>query len=52
MVYGIWDVQTKHATVFAEPGDGQRFYVNEQAPEEFTDLNRFTTPNGLGLIMR
>jgi uncharacterized protein DUF1329 len=52
MIYGIWDVQTKHATIFAEPGDGQPFYVNGQAPLEFTDLNRFTTPNGLGLIMR
>lgn len=52
MIYGIWDVQTKHATIFAEPGDGQPFYVNGQAPQEFTDLNRFTTPNGLGLIMR
>jgi hypothetical protein len=52
MVYGIWDVQTKHATVFAEPGDDQPFYVNDQAPEEFRDLNRFTTPNGLNMIMR
>ncbi len=52
MVYGIWDVQTDHATIFAEPGDGRPFYVNEQAPKDFTDLNRFTTPNGLNLIMR
>jgi hypothetical protein len=52
MVYGIWDVQTKHATVFAEPGDDQPFYVNDQAPKEFRDLNRFTTPSGLNMIMR
>ncbi len=52
MIYGIWDVQTHHATVFAEPGDNSAFYVNEQAPEDFTDLNRYTTPNGLSLIMR
>jgi len=52
MIYGIWDVQTNHATVFAEPGDNSAFYVNEQAPEDFTDLNRYTTPNGLSLIMR
>jgi hypothetical protein len=52
MIYGIWDVQTNHATVFAEPGDDQPLYVNEQAPKEFTDLNRYTTPNGLNLIMR
>jgi hypothetical protein len=52
MIYGIWDVQTKHATIFAEPGDNRPFYVNQQAPEDFTDLNRYTTPNGLNLIMR
>jgi hypothetical protein len=52
MVYGIWDVKTKHATIFAEPGDDRPFYVNEQAPQEFTDLNRYTTPSGLGMIMR
>jgi len=52
MIYGIWDVQTKHATIFAEPGDNSAFYVNDQAPKDFTDLNRYTTPNGLSLIMR
>ena len=52
MIYGIWDVQTNHSTVFAEPGDDRPFYVNSQAPQEFTDLNRYTTPNGLDMIMR
>ncbi len=52
MVYAFWDVQTNHATIFAEPGDNSAFYVNQQAPQEFTDLNRYTTPNGLSLIMR
>jgi uncharacterized protein DUF1329 len=52
MVYGIWDVQTHHATVFAEPGDDQPFYVNDEAPKDFTDLERYTTPNGLNMIMR
>jgi Protein of unknown function (DUF1329) len=52
MVYGIWDVETKHATIFAEPGDGRPFYMNGQVPQEFTDLNRYTTPSGLGMIMR
>jgi hypothetical protein len=52
MVYGIWDVQTEHATIFAEPGDDQPFYVNSQAPKQFTDLKRYTTPEGLNLIMR
>jgi len=52
MVYGIWDIQTDHATIFAEPGDDQPFYVNQQVPERFTDLERYTTPEGLNLIMR
>ena len=52
MVYGFWDVKYSHATVFAEAGEGEPFYLNEQAPKEFLDLERYTTPGGLGLIMR
>jgi hypothetical protein len=52
MVYGFWDVKYSHATIFAEPGEGQPFYVNQQAPEDFLDLERYTTPGGLSLIMR
>ena len=52
MIYGIWDVQTEHATIFAERGDDHPFYVNQQAPAQYTDLNRYTTANGLNLIMR
>ena len=39
-------------TLLAEPTPGRPFYVNEQAPKEFNDLSRFTTPAGLNLIMR
>jgi hypothetical protein len=35
MVYGIWDVQTNHATVFAEAGDYQPFYVKRSEAEGF-----------------
>jgi hypothetical protein len=52
MVYGFWDVKYSHATVFAEPADGQPFYINEQAPKDFLDLEKFTTPGGLSEIMR
>ena len=52
LVEAIWDVQTKHSTVFAEPGDDQPFYINEQVPQQYIDLNRYTTPSGLNLIMR
>lgn len=52
MVYGFWDVKYSHATVFAEPGDGAPYYINEQAPKEYLDLERYTTPSGLSMIMR
>jgi len=52
MVYAFWDVKYSHATIFAEPGEGEPFYLNEQAPKEFLDLERFTTPGGLSQIMR
>jgi hypothetical protein len=52
MVYGFWDVKYSHATVFAEPGEGQPFYMNEQTPKEFLDLERYTSPSGLNQIMR
>lgn len=51
-VYGFWDVKYHHATVFAEPGEGAPFYINGQAPPEYRDLSRYTTPGGLSMIMR
>lgn len=52
MVWAFWDVQHQHATFFIEPSNGHDFYVNEQAPQEFFDLTRYTSPAGLNLIMR
>jgi hypothetical protein len=52
MVYAFWDVKYSHATIFAESGDGQPFYINQQAPNDFLDIERYTTPGGLSLIMR
>jgi Protein of unknown function (DUF1329) len=52
MVYGFWDVKYSHATIFAEPGEDEPFYLNQQAPNDFLDLERYTTPGGLSLIMR
>ena len=52
MVYGFWDVKYSHATIFAEPGEGEPFYINQQTPNDFLDLERYTTPGGLSLIMR
>jgi hypothetical protein len=52
MVWAFWDVQNSHATFFVDPAPGHPFYVNEQAPKEFQDLERFTSAPGLNLIMR
>jgi len=52
MVYGFWDVKFSHATIFAEPGEGEPFYTNQQAPNDFLDVERYTTPGGLSMIMR
>jgi hypothetical protein len=48
----FWDIQNKHATFFLDPGQAHPFYVNQEAPAEYLDLNRYTTPSGLNLIMR
>lgn len=46
----IWDVQNNHATWAAE--SAKTLVANENAPNEFQDLERYTTPAGLNLIMR
>jgi hypothetical protein len=46
----LWDLKRNHATVGAE--GRPTLYVNEQAPAEFQDIPRYTTPAGLNLIMR
>jgi hypothetical protein len=51
-VEALWDIQNNHSSIAAEPSPGRPFYVNEQAPSEFNDLRRYTTPAGLNLIMR
>jgi hypothetical protein len=35
MVYGFWHVKYSHATIFAEAGEDEPFYVNQQAPNDF-----------------
>ena len=46
----IWDIQRNHASAGGESAGS--VYVNEQAPAEFQDVARYTTPAGLNLIMR
>ena len=46
----MWDLQRQHAT-FAGESIGT-VYVDHQAPAEFQDVPRYSTPAGLNLIMR
>jgi uncharacterized protein DUF1329 len=48
----FWDIQRKHASFSAEPANGRPYYINGQAPPEYRDDARYTTPAGLNLIMR
>lgn len=49
---GFWDLKNAHATYFIAPGNGQPFYLNQQAPERYDDVAKYSTPGGLGQIMR
>ncbi len=48
----FWDIQRNHATFASEPTRGHPYYVNGQAPKEYNDDARYTTPAGFNLIMR
>jgi len=48
-----WDIQRNHAS-FSGPNDGHGYdvLINEDAPKQYLDLERYTTPGGLSEIMR
>jgi hypothetical protein len=51
--FTMWDVQNDHLTVITglnEKGEG--YFVNSDAPKEYQDLVKYTTPSGLSQIMR
>ena len=48
----FWNLVQNHATFTVEPALDGKHYINEQAPKEFDDLPRYSTPSGLNLIMR
>lgn len=48
----MWDIQNSHATYYIDPSEGHPFYLNQQAPKEFDDIEKYSTPGGLGQIMR
>jgi len=49
----IWDVQNKHAT-FSGPADGHGYdvLINSEVPQQWRSISKYTTPGGLGSIMR
>jgi hypothetical protein len=53
LIYAFWDVQNEHASFVADPTETRYpFYTNSQVPKEYRDLSRYSTPGGLGMIMR
>jgi uncharacterized protein DUF1329 len=49
----FWNIQSKHAT-FSGPNDGHGYTVliNDAAPKEYENIEKYTTPGGLNQIMR
>jgi hypothetical protein len=53
LIYAFWDIQHDHASFVIDPTtNGYKVYWNKQAPAEYLDLTRYTTPGGLNMIMR
>ena len=48
-----WDIQNNHAT-FNGPNDGHGYDVllNQNAPKQYDDIERYSTPGGLDQVMR
>jgi hypothetical protein len=48
-----WDIQNNHMTVNG-PGSSHGYIVllNEEAPKQYQDIERYSTPSGLSAIMR
>jgi len=51
-VEAFWDIQNKHSTFFSDPALNRPFYLNQQAPQEYNDVTRYTMPSGLNEIMK
>ena len=48
-----WNIQSNHAT-FSGPNDGHGYdvLINDDAPKQYLDIGKYTTPGGLNEIMR
>jgi hypothetical protein len=53
LIYAFWDIYQNHASFLGDPTDKvYPVYINDQVPNEYRDLHRYSTPAGLNLIMR
>jgi hypothetical protein len=53
VVSGGWDVQNDHASYFSSIDKaGHEVSFNQDAPAEYRDFTRYSTPAGLTQIMR
>jgi hypothetical protein len=53
LIYSFWDIRQNHASFLGDPNDKDYpVYINDQVPNEYRDVHRYSTPAGLNLIMR
>jgi hypothetical protein len=53
LIYAFWDIQNNHASFIGDPTEnGYPVYINGQVPQIYRDIDRYSTPSGLNLIMR
>ena len=53
LIYSFWDIQNDHASFIMDPTENKYpIYINDQTPNEYRDLARYSTPGGLDMIMR
>jgi hypothetical protein len=49
----FWDIQNNHATFSGPNGNrGYNVLINDDAPKQYLDIRKYTTPEGLNEIMR
>jgi Protein of unknown function (DUF1329) len=50
---GFWDLINEHSTYFTSiDAEGKGPFLNQQVPEAYDNVTRYSTPGGLNLIMR
>ncbi len=53
VVAAVWDIQNDHSTIFSSiDAAGHDVFFNQQAPAQYHNLSRYSTPGGLMQIMQ